>query len=197
MNGYKRTAARPQRDIPHAVPALCSFRRRSLRSIADNAERVTAHISAICFGPGIALTETRSVLAIVYISSFVREFSADELRALLQQSSAKNARLGVTGILLHKDMDLMQLLEGPAETVMSLAKTIYADPRHHGIIQMLERQISHREFPDWSMAFRDLGTSSRVQQLATLMENDSAIDRTEKQHPTAVLRLLVNFGLNK
>jgi len=65
-----------------------------------------------------------------------------DLTALLKQSRAKNSALEITGILLYKDGDVMQLLEGPDEAVKKVAQTIYADQRHCRIIQLLERKIS-------------------------------------------------------
>jgi acylphosphatase len=134
------------------------------------------------------------MLAIVYISSAVQLFSDADLTALLKQSRQKNAALGITGILLYKDGDVMQLLEGPDEAVEALAKTIYADKRHSGIIELIKRRISRREFPDWSMEFQNLGTS-RVQLLAEFMERQSTTLTRETEHLSPILRLLDSFGM--
>ena len=135
------------------------------------------------------------MLAIVYISSAVVLFSDADLTALLEQSQQKNAGLEITGILLYKDGDVMQLLEGPDEAVSQLAKTIYADRRHSGIIQLIEQKISRREFPDWSMEFQNLD-ASRVQLLAEFMERQSATLRRETEHLSPILRLLASFGMS-
>ena len=132
------------------------------------------------------------MLAIVYISSAVQPFSDVDLTALLKQSRAKNAALEITGILLYKDGDVMQLLEGPDEAVKKVAQTIYADRRHRGIIQLLERKISKREFPDWSMEFQNLGTS-KVRQLAEFMQEQSATLTSETEHLSPILRLLARL----
>jgi len=133
------------------------------------------------------------MLAIVYISSAVQLFSDADLAAILKQARQKNADLEITGILLYKDGDIMQLLEGPDEAVKKVAATIYADQRHSGIIQLLERKISKREFPDWSMEFQNLGTS-RVQQLAEFIEEQSATLTFETEHLSPMRRLLASFG---
>jgi len=57
------------------------------------------------------------MIAIVYISAAVQPLSDADLEALLAKSREKNARLKVTGILLYKDGDIMQLIEGPGEAV--------------------------------------------------------------------------------
>jgi hypothetical protein len=134
------------------------------------------------------------MLAIVYISSAVPPFSDSDLIALLKQSRNKNAELEITGILLYKDGDIMQLLEGPKEAVKKLAQTIYADKRHRGIIQLLQRNISQREFPDWSMEFENLGVL-RVQQLAHFVNKQSVTLRLDFKRLRPVLRLLASFGM--
>lgn len=95
------------------------------------------------------------MLSLIYVSSAVQPFSDDDLVALLQHAREKNTRLSVTGMLLYKDGNFMQALEG-SEDVRKLFQTIADDDRHRQVIRLLERTIEHRQFPDWSMAFRNL-----------------------------------------
>jgi hypothetical protein len=93
---------------------------------------------------------------LVYVSSAVNLFSDDELAELLEKSRKNNHRLGITGILLYKDGNFMQFLEGPKEAVVSLAAKIKDDPRHHGLIVLLQEEHEEREFEEWSMGFKKL-----------------------------------------
>ena len=95
--------------------------------------------------------------SMIYVSSAVTLFSSAELVALLEKSRANNTRLGVSGILLYKDGNTMQLLEGERDTVLALYERIAGDPRHRGLLRLLEGPAEARQFPDWSMAFHDLG----------------------------------------
>lgn len=131
------------------------------------------------------------MIAIIYISSAVRPFSDDELAACLAQYREKNDRLEITGILLYKDGDFMQLIEGPEEAVRSLAKTIYGDPRHHGIIQLIERKTAAREFEDWSMEFQNV-SPTKGPLLAESLEDKEPLSGAGRLSPT--LRLLIGFG---
>ncbi len=54
---------------------------------------------------------------LVYVSSAVRPFSRVDLDDLLATSRANNARVGITGMLLYKDGNFMQVLEGDEEAV--------------------------------------------------------------------------------
>ena len=93
---------------------------------------------------------------IVYVSAAVDRFSTSELLELLTRAREKNQRLSVTGLLLYKDGDFIQLLEGERKAVQGLFNTISLDPRHTGAIVLLEEEADQRLFTDWSMGFRDL-----------------------------------------
>lgn len=100
------------------------------------------------------------MLSLVYVSSAKELFSDDDLKTLLQKSREKNHRLDLTGMLLYKDGNFMQLLEGPEDVVMSLYSVIERDARHRGVLIVLRREIQERVFPDWSMGFKNLDDSS-------------------------------------
>ena len=135
------------------------------------------------------------MLSIVYISSATRELSEPELTALLEKSRRNNARLDITGVLLYKDGDIMQLLEGPEPAVRHLVETIYADRRHTGVIQLLEQEVSTREFPDWSLEFQNL-SPSKLRQLATRLNDGSDAPLSGKLQLSPMIRLLASFGFN-
>src|SRR5450432_1257585 len=93
---------------------------------------------------------------LVYASTATKPFTKPELRELLGKSERNNVKLGLTGMPLYKDGNFMQVLEGEKEVVMKLATTIEADTRHKGVIVLLQGEREQRDFPDWSMGFRDL-----------------------------------------
>ena len=96
----------------------------------------------------------------VYISKAVQEFTDKELVDLLQQSRQKNAALGITGMLLYRSGNFLQVLEGETEVVEQLFERIRNDPRHHDFIPLSIVPAKQREFGDWSMAFGNLNNLS-------------------------------------
>lgn len=97
------------------------------------------------------------MLSLSYVSSSTStEVSSDELLDILGKSRANNTLLGITGMLLYKDGNFMQVIEGPDEPIKDLFNKISRDPRHKGVIVLLKQKITQREFPDWSMGFRNL-----------------------------------------
>lgn len=93
---------------------------------------------------------------IVYLSSATKEFAKDELLALLGKARDNNSQLGITGMLLYKDGNFMQLLEGEKSVVLNLYTRISRDPRHRGLIVVVEEAVNERLFSQWSMGFRNL-----------------------------------------
>jgi hypothetical protein len=94
--------------------------------------------------------------SIIYHSSAVKRFSEEELMELLQQSRVNNLRLGVTGLLLYKDLDFMQVIEGEENKVRNLSYKIEKDPRHRAYTELRWEIIRERRFPEWSMGFKSL-----------------------------------------
>lgn len=93
---------------------------------------------------------------IIYVSSAVTPFSEDQLVKLLSISRRNNASLGVSGMLLYKDGNFMQYIEGDAQKTNDLFVKISGDGRHRGIITLARGPIGERLFSDWSMGFRNL-----------------------------------------
>lgn len=97
-----------------------------------------------------------NMFRIIYISGETTRFTLDRLEELLAQAREKNARLGITGLLLYKHGNFLQVIEGREETVNGLFDTIRKDPRHRRVIPVVREEIKERDFPDWSMAFREI-----------------------------------------
>ena len=103
------------------------------------------------------------MLSIAYVSVATSPMSAEDIAALLTTSRANNQRHGITGALLYHRDRFIQIVEGEDETVLARFETIAADPRHRSVHKMRERQIGARQFPQWTMGFRDLSDESLKQ----------------------------------
>lgn len=131
---------------------------------------------------------------IVYASSATTLFSKDELLRLLATSRKNNERLGITGMLLYKDGNFMQVLEGEEQTVRTLHNKIKNDPRHRGMLTILQGESNQREYPEWSMGFRDLG-SIDAQSIPGYNEflNVPLTGEEFRSNPTRCRKLLLTF----
>jgi Sensors of blue-light using FAD len=93
---------------------------------------------------------------LVYVSAAVTWFSDSELRALLAGARRSNQQSGITGMLLYKDGNFMQALEGEEAPVLSLYARLQADRRHRGVLTLDSGHAGTRQFAQWSMGFHDL-----------------------------------------
>jgi hypothetical protein len=100
------------------------------------------------------------MISLVYASSAIHLMTPLALDELLETSRENNRRLGITGMLLYKDGNFMQALEGPDDDVLALYGKIARDNRHTGSIKLLQREIEEREFGEWAMAFCDFNRSA-------------------------------------
>ena len=136
---------------------------------------------------------------IVYVSSATVHFAKPDMYALLAKSRANNARAGVTGMLLYRDGNFMQVLEGDEEAVRTVYARIEQDPRHRGSMVLLRGETPGRQFPDWSMGFRDL-SSPEAREAAAGGFNDllnTPLTGAEfASDPTRAQRLLLSFKAN-
>ncbi|WBA42488.1 BLUF domain-containing protein [Hymenobacter canadensis] len=90
---------------------------------------------------------------IIYLSSATKPMSGDDLTKLLGQCRQNNEQLGITGALVYGGGQFMQIMEGDEAIVQALYDKVENDPRHTGVMKLADKDIPHRSFGSWSMAF--------------------------------------------
>jgi Sensors of blue-light using FAD len=130
---------------------------------------------------------------LTYVSSAVRPFTPDELYALLEVCKRNNARDGITGMMLYKDGNFMQVLEGHETVVRQTYARIAMDPRHNGLITLQEAPQKMPQFPDWSMGFVDLRTDQVRPQSYSEFLNSPLTGHEFSADPGRAQRLLLAF----
>ena len=131
--------------------------------------------------------------SLTYVSSATMSFSQEQLKALLDVCIANNRRDGITGILLYKDGNFMQVMEGPQDVLLRTLARMENDTRHSGIIVLLQGHQRDRQFPDWSLAYRDLGDGSgKPTGYSEFMNTPLTGDEFAKD-PSRAQRLLMMF----
>lgn len=132
---------------------------------------------------------------LVYVSIAAEPSSGEDLNTLLTTSRKNNASLGVTGMLLYKDGNFMQVLEGEEDTVRGLYQKITTDTRHRGEITLLEDYTDGRQFSDWSMGFRNLNSpEARAVPGYSEFLNSPLTGREFSGNPSRSQKLLLTFG---
>ncbi len=96
------------------------------------------------------------MLSLIYVSTSVKLMNDQELLDILQVSRGNNTAGEITGLLLYKGGNFMQVLEGDEEVITSLYEKIKIDPRHKDVSIISREQIPSRQFSVWEMAFQNL-----------------------------------------
>jgi hypothetical protein len=134
------------------------------------------------------------VYSLVYISSTEVPFTGANLEALLESSRKRNHAMGITGMLLYKDGSFMQYLEGSRDHVTRLMKKIRVDPRHSGLVVLLEEERAERLFADWSMGFKKYRSDDPIEIPGYSHFLDLPLTSEQfLQNPSRALRLLLSF----
>ena len=107
---------------------------------------------------------TNVVYQLIYTGALSGTTNEQDLLEIAQKSAAKNSEKGITGILLTQEGSALQVLEGNEEDVEALFKVIENDPRIRNVIPLIRRHSESREFPKWSMGFRngDLAQTPKI-----------------------------------
>ena len=131
---------------------------------------------------------------VIYTSSATAPFSREELEELLQKSRRNNMATDLTGMMIYKDGNFMQLVEGPERAVRDLMGKISRDPRHGNFTILMEGPILQRSFETWSMGFKNITPGTRID-LPGYIESDkfSLISNHFIQNPPKSLDLLLSL----
>jgi hypothetical protein len=100
-------------------------------------------------------------------------------------------------MLLYKEGNFLQVLEGREAAVRAIAAKIHRDPRHRGIITLIEGFESEYQFPEWSMGFCDVRSDEAKTMPGYSAFLESSFDpKALASDPTAAQRLLLSFKKN-
>ncbi|WP_394212677.1 BLUF domain-containing protein [Enterovibrio calviensis] len=124
------------------------------------------------------------LFAIVYTSESKFDFDMETLKALMVQSRVNNKKHGITGLLLYRDREFIQVLEGKEEDVNNAFQHIKNDFRHKSVEAIFKEPIERRYFPNWSMG---LCRAEKVKALEQKSLSDLKYDKV------TVYRLLNEF----
>lgn len=137
------------------------------------------------------------MISLIYVSTAVHLLSYDELQDILEVSQRNNETGPVTGLLLYKDGNFMQVLEGPEEAVMNIFGKIQKDTRHKDITLLSITPIAEREFADWRMAFLNLQKKTIKNERAySDFLSDDFMNLKYRKTPSLAYQMLLSFKKN-
>ncbi len=85
---------------------------------------------------------------LIYMSSFARSISEQEIAVLGKEANMRNNARGITGVLLCLGETFFQILEGDDYIIDNLFESIKKDPRHKDVVCLInEDRVRDRLFP--------------------------------------------------
>ena len=99
-----------------------------------------------------------ALMNLIYASSATRKMHDQDLIDILSKSHENNRRLDITGMLLYRGGNFLQVLEGEEAVLDERFKVILKDARHYQVTLLLKRPVPKRHFENWEMGFTNLDT---------------------------------------
>jgi len=134
------------------------------------------------------------MICIVYISSAKLSLTHGEILNIVEDSRINNEKNGLTGLLLFNSGNFMQLLEGEESDVDALYRKIEKDRRHAEVKLLLKEPITHRNFSNWTMGFKDIDKLKEINpELFSSFLTDDLNFSVYQQNPYKALKFLETF----
>ncbi|GAA4932754.1 hypothetical protein GCM10023314_01410 [Algibacter agarivorans] len=93
------------------------------------------------------------IKTICYISDSLEHECLDKLKAMYLKAKANNLKHNITGILIYKNQNFLQVLEGEEIKVDETFNRIKSDSRHKNIFKVINTSIDERIFEDYNFGF--------------------------------------------
>lgn len=91
------------------------------------------------------------LIRLIYSSRALEQLRDTDVDQILRVSMERNAKAGVTGLLVYSAREFLQCLEGGRDVVNATYQRILRDPRHAEVTILDYAEVAQRWFPDWSM----------------------------------------------
>lgn len=95
------------------------------------------------------------IFQLIYTCALTQSVESNDLETIALTSRKRNLERGITGILLCQDGSVLQVLEGDKAAVLELYAKIEKDSRVANPLVLIKRTTIDREFPKWSMGFKN------------------------------------------
>jgi hypothetical protein len=143
-------------------------------------------------GQSARIAEVGSLATLTYQSNAVRSFSEGEIHTLLHDAQTRNRSLGITGLLVYDQDRFFQCLEGPADSIDHVWRSIRRDDRHSHVELLGNSPTQSRFFADWDMKLAQPGRPSTEPSGESMYVAPAVVEllyRTPRAAPTILAML--------
>ncbi len=136
---------------------------------------------------------------ILYYSFSKSKVSNTELIELLSKSIEWNRKENITGLLIYRFNhefnrgNFLQIIEGPKLSIDNVWPRILKDNRHHTITILEEGSYEQRNFPNWSMGFKNINDQDFKDLPGFLELTDEKFWEDISNHKPKAFQLLRSF----
>lgn len=95
------------------------------------------------------------IFQLVYVAQAREGLGYSDLQNILETAQENNKRNNITGLLVYRDDQFLQILEGEQDRVMETLGRILLDRRASHVQVLAESTSSQRIFNRWPLAFLD------------------------------------------
>ena len=107
---------------------------------------------------------------ICYISDSRINKSITDFNNLIEKAKINNAKNNITGILVYRNNNFLQVFEGSPETVDTIFDKIRMDQRHQNIFKIIDTSIDQRIFQDYNFGFTVVSDNNPLQNLSDYLD---------------------------
>jgi len=130
------------------------------------------------------------IKTICYISDALEHESLNNIEKIYEKAKANNFKNNITGILIYKNQNFLQVLEGDSKTVDSTFAKIAYDARHHNIFKVINTSIEGRIFEDYNFGFTIINNK---QGLSNLNDYLMWLRNADNKLANKVIHMVENF----
>ncbi|XCF07113.1 BLUF domain-containing protein [Tamlana crocina] len=134
------------------------------------------------------------IKTVCYLSDSVEHNTMDELKTLYEKAKENNRANNITGVLIYKDRNFLQVLEGEEHHVDQTFKRIEKDKRHKNIFEIINSEIEERIFEDYNFGFTIVNNSEELKNLYQYLD---WLKEADSSHVNKVVKMVENFVSSK
>lgn len=134
------------------------------------------------------------IKTVCYLSDSVEHNTMDELKILYEKAKENNRVNNITGVLIYKDRNFLQVLEGEEHHVDQTFKRIEKDKRHKNIFEIINSEIEERIFEDYNFGFTIVNNNEELKNLYQYLD---WLKEADSSHANKVVRMVENFVSSK
>lgn len=131
---------------------------------------------------------------ICYISDSKEYKSLSELNDIYLKARTNNIENNITGVLVYKNRNFLQVIEGESGKVNDTFSKIALDTRHKNIFKVINTSIEERVFEDYNFGFTTIDSNKELKNLYNYLE---WLRSAENKLANNIISMVKNFIVHR